>query len=144
MIKTPSSSLLQFSPPKGFLNYSPSPCVPRAQPISSPKAPVRDNIWWEVQIMNYAVFFVLQLLHLFPVKTKLSTPRSCTPSAYVPSLTWQTKFHTHTRNNSTLTIKVTRPVIRHMCVYEFRPTRTQCCDPVIRYIKAAELHLTSH
>jgi len=41
------------------------------------------------------------------------------PSAYVPSLTSETKFHPHTRNNSTLTIKATGPVIRHMCVMNF-------------------------
>ena len=97
-------SRLRLGLPRGLLpTHFPirTLCVFPFSPMHAPPISF-SSIWspeWHMMIgpdhdaVQYAVFFC----HLRPSYTQMSpsSPRSRTPSAYIPPSLWETKFHTH-------------------------------------------------
>jgi hypothetical protein len=54
------------------------------------------------EALRYAVFSILLSFYLSSVQISSSAPCFQTPSAYVPTLMSETKFHTHTERQAKL------------------------------------------
>jgi hypothetical protein len=58
--------------PKFCINFSPFPCLLHAPPIASSLFDHSNNIWWRVLIMKLLQNVFFSVLHLLPLKVKLS------------------------------------------------------------------------
>jgi hypothetical protein len=97
-------SFFQVSLPKRYSNFAPSQCVPHALPISPSFfiSVVVSGEWCKSWCSSLCSFLQPAVISFPLVHGSFSTPYSRIPSAYFPRLVWQTKCHTHTKQQEYL------------------------------------------
>jgi len=103
ILGAPSDLFPQVSPLTLYCNSAVSHTCYIYRPSQSSWFYHLNNIWWGVQTIKFLIMLSSPLLSC-PSQHQISSsvPYSWTPSAYVSSSMWETKFLTHTNNRAQL------------------------------------------